>query len=299
MNDSARNAALADLIDILDLENLEHNLFRGESRNLGGKSVFGGQVLGQALEAARRTVDGLQAHSVHAYFVRPGDMESPIVYEVERIRDGRSFAVRRVHAIQFGRPIFSMMASFQVEEPGHEHQTPMPEVPAPDTLELESDLRQLWVADCPEPLRAGYLQQLAIEFKPVSPRNPFKPQAGEPAQQIWFRAGGRLADSPGLHQSVLAYASDFNFLGTAMRPHAMSWFQRHVNAASLDHAIWFHRPARVDDWLLYVMDSPSAQAARGLSFGRIYSRDGRLVASLAQESLMRDTRLAEPAPPAS
>lgn len=282
------NTAFRDLLDVLELETLEQNLFRGQSRDLGGKSVFGGQVLGQALVAARRTVEIGQVHSVHAYFVRPGDMQTPIVYEVERIRDGRSFAVRRVHAIQFGRPIFSMMASFHVAEPGVEHQESMPDVPMPETLPAETELRNQWLDDCPEPLRAGYLQELAIEFKPVAPRNPFRPQACEPRQCIWFRAAGQLPDDPGLHQSVLAYASDFNFLGTAMRPHGMSWFQRNIVAASLDHAIWFHREARVDDWLLYAMDSPTAQGARGLTQGRIFTRDGVLVASLAQESLMRD-----------
>ncbi len=285
------NAALKDLIEVLELETLEHHLFRGQSRNLGGKSVFGGQVLGQALVAARRTVDQPLAHSVHAYFVRAGDMDAPIVYEVERIRDGRSFAVRRVHAIQHGRAIFSMMASFQKPEPGAEHQAPMPRVPEPEALTLESDLRRQWVQDCPAALRAGYLQELAIEFKPVEPRNPFAPSRREPAQHIWFRAAGALPDDAGLHQSVMAYASDFNFLGTAMGPHAMSWFERPIVAASLDHAIWFHRPARLDDWLLYSMQSPSAQGARGLTLGQIFSRDGRLIASLAQESLMRDTRL--------
>ena len=286
------NAALKDLIEVLELENLEQHLFRGQSRNLGGRSVFGGQVLGQALVAASRTVEHSLAHSVHAYFVRPGDMEAPIVYDVERIRDGRSFAVRRVHAIQHGRPIFSMMASFQQPEPGYEHQDSMPDVPPPEELVLESELRTRWLEDCPAPLKPGYQQELAIEFKPVTPRNPFRPESMPPQQHIWFRAAGPLPDDPCLHQSVLAYASDFNFLGTAMRPHAMSWFERHVVAATLDPVIWFHRPARLDDWLLYSMHSPSAQGARGLTQGQIYNRDGELVASLAQESLMRDTHLA-------
>ena len=285
------NAALKDLIEVLRLEQLEQHLFRGQSRNLGGKSVFGGQVLGQALVAAGHTVEHIEAHSVHAYFVRPGDMEAPIVYDVERIRDGRSFAVRRVHAIQHGRPIFSMMASFQNPEPGHEHQAPMPQVPPPEELPLESELRQQWLADCPEALKPGYMQELAIEFKPVAASNPFRPQVAEPSQHIWFKASGELPEGADLHQAVLAYASDFNFLGTAMRPHAMSWFQRHIVAATLDHVIWFHRPARLDDWLLYSMHSPSAQGARGLTQGRIFTRDGQLVASLAQESLMRDTTL--------
>ncbi|MGJ8670566.1 MAG: acyl-CoA thioesterase II [Oceanococcus sp.] len=285
------NAALKDLIEILQLEQLEQHLFRGQSRNLGGKSVFGGQVLGQGLVAASHTVEHIEAHSVHAYFVRPGDMEAPIVYEVERIRDGRSFAVRRVHAIQHGRPIFSMMASFQNPEPGHEHQTQMPDVPMPEELPLESELRQSWLQDCPAPLRPGYQQELAIAFKPVDAVNPFRPEVREPTQHIWFKASGHLPDDMGLHQAVLAYASDFNFLGTAMRPHAMSWFQRNIVAATLDHVIWFHRPARLDDWLLYSMHSPSAQAARGLTQGRIFTREGVLVASLAQESLMRNTQL--------
>lgn len=283
------NMALADLIDVLKLEALEQHLFRGQSRNLGGKSVFGGQVLGQALVAASRTVETFRAHSVHAYFVRPGDMQAPIVYDVERIRDGRSFAVRRVHAIQHGRPIFSMMASFQKPEPGHEHQVDMPDVPMPEELALESDLRQQWLEDCPPALRQGYQQELAIEFKPVEPTNPFRPEVREPIQHIWFKAAGALPDDIGLHQAVLAYASDFNFLATAMRPHAMSWFRRHIVAATLDHVVWFHRPARLDEWLLYSMHSPSAQGARGLTQGRIFNRDGVLVASLAQESLMRDT----------
>lgn len=286
-----QNAALRDLLTVLELEQLEFHLFRGQSRNLGGKSVFGGQVLGQALIAARRTTDMILAHSVHAYFVRPGDMAAPIVYDVERIRDGRSFSVRRVHAIQHGRPIFSMMASFQHPEPGHEHQLPMPVVPAPEDLEAEATLRQRWVVDCPEPMRRGYLQELAIEFRPVTPNNPFKPQQNPPSQQIWFRTAGELPDDPGLHQGVLAYASDFNFLSTALRPHGSSWFGPKLTVASLDHAIWFHRPVRTDEWLLYSMNSPAAQGARGLSLGQIFRRDGELVASLAQESLMRDGAL--------
>lgn len=287
------NAALKDLLQVLELEALEQNLYRGQSRNLGGRSVFGGQVLGQALAAASATTQQTMVHSVHAYFVRPGDMAAPIVYEVERIRDGRSFAVRRVHAIQHGRPIFSMMGSFQIEEPGHSHQLEMPhDVPPPEALKLESELRHEWVVDCPEPLRAGYLQQLAIAFKPVRPVNPFRDQPRrEPAQYIWFKADGRLPDDPAIHQRVLAYASDFNLLGTAMRPHGINWFARRVAAASLDHVMWFHRRLRADDWLLYAMDSPSAQGARGLSRGSIFSRDGTLVASVAQESLMRDQAL--------
>ncbi len=281
------NTVLQDLIRLLDLEQLETNLFRGQSLDLGGKSVFGGQVLGQALVAARGTVDIELAHSLHAYFVRPGDMQAPIVYDVERIRDGRSFSVRRVHAIQHGRPIFSMMVSFQRAEVGLEHAPAMPKVPAPEELLSQQQWRERWLADCPPGFRAAFTRELAIEFRLVNPQNPFQPKAGEPAQQIWFRAEGRLPDEPGLHQCVLAYASDYNLLSTAMLPHAVSYVQRDMVVASLDHALWFHRPYRADEWLLYCMDSPTAQAARGLSRGQIFNQAGELVASVAQESLMR------------
>ncbi len=285
------NPVLKDLIELLGIEQIEENLYRGQSRDLGGKSVFGGQVLGQALVAAQATVSERPAHSLHAYFVRPGDMAAPIVYDVERIRDGRSFTVRRVHAIQHGRPIFSLMASFQTTEPGPAHQATMPQVPAPEELDSQEQWRQRWLADCPEPLRPGFTRELAIEFRLVDPRNPFRPEPQAPQQAVWFRAAGRLPDEPALHRSVLAYASDFNLLSTAMRPHGLSYMQKHMVVASLDHALWFHRPLRADDWLLYAMDSPSAHGARGLSRGLIFSRDGTLVASTVQESLMRDTTL--------
>lgn len=285
------NRVLADLIELLDLETIEDNLFRGQSRDLGGKSVFGGQVLGQALVAAARTVSDAEPHSLHAYFLRPGDMHSPIVYEVDRVRDGRSFSARRVQAIQFGAVIFSMIASFQTPEQGMEHQFPMPDAPPPESLAFQRDLRRQWIAESRVPLSdrvcAALLRELAIEFKPVDPWNPLDPDVREPRQMIWFRAAGTLPDDPMLHRCVLAYASDFNLLSTALLPHGRSWFDPGMVVASLDHALWFHRPLRADDWLLYVMDSPSAQGARGLSRGLIYQRDGTLVASVAQESLMR------------
>ncbi len=288
------NRVLADLIDLLDLEDIEDNLFRGQSRDLGGKSVFGGQVLGQALVAATRTVTDAEPHSLHAYFLRPGDMHTPIVYEVDRVRDGRSFCARRVQAIQFGRPIFSMIASFQTPETGPQHQLPMPEVPPPEALEFQRELRRRWIVESrrnlPDRVCAALLRELAIEFKPVEPWNPLAPDVREPRQAIWFRAAGDLPADPMLHRCVLAYASDFNLLSTALLPHALSWFDSNVVVASLDHALWFHRPLRADDWLLYVMDSPSAQGSRGLSRGLIYQRDGTLVASVAQESLMRPIR---------
>ncbi len=281
------NKILQDLVNVLDLEPLEVNLFRGESRDLGGKSVFGGQVLGQALMAAYGTVEAQIIHSIHAYFLRPGDMQANIVYEVERLRDGRSFVARRVHAIQHGRPIFSMIASFQEPEDGLEHQSPMPDVPGPDELQSQTELREQLLPDCPEKLRSGFMRELAIEFKPVNPFNPFRPEPMPPHQDIWFRAAGRLPDNKQLHHSVLAYASDFNFLGTALRPHGVSWFNENMVVASLDHALWLHRPFRADEWLLYHMDSPSSSGARGLTRGEIFNQEGVLVASVAQENLMR------------
>ena len=284
------NRILKDLVNLLNLETLENNLFRGESRDLGGKSVFGGQVIGQALAAASRTVSEAVPHSLHAYFLRPGDMNKPIIYEVDRTRDGRTFTARRVQAIQNGQPILSMMASFQHPEDGPEHQARMPDVPPPEQLKPLTALYEQWLdetPDVPERAHASLTREVAIEFKPVHPRNPLKPELLEPAQAIWFRAAGRLPDDPLLHRCVLAYASDFHLLSTALRPHALGWFGEDAAVASIDHALWFHRDLRVDDWLLYVMDSPTAQGARGLSRGLIYDRGGRLVASVAQENLMR------------
>lgn len=278
---------LQDLLKVLDLEVLETNLFRGESRDLGGRSVFGGQVLGQALMAAYGTVENQVPHSIHAYFLRPGDMDASIVYEVERLRDGRSFVARRIHAIQHGRPIFSMIVSFQIPEEGLEHQSAMPDVPGPEGLATQVKLREKWLADCPQKMRRGFMRDLAIEFKPIAPRNPFQPEPKPPEQGIWFRAAGELPDDDRMHRCVLAYASDFNLLGTALRPHGVTWFSDNMAVASLDHVLWFHRPFRVDEWLLYYMDSPSASGARGLSRGQIFNQAGELVASVAQESLMR------------
>jgi acyl-CoA thioesterase-2 len=283
--------ALAELVRQLDLEPLELNLFRGQSSDLGGKSVFGGQVIGQALVAATRTVDGRAPHSLHAYFLLPGDMAAPIVYEVDRIHDGRSFTARRVQAIQHGNPILSMIASFQVLEEGFEHQTPMPDVPAPEALLPSSQLREEWIREAgpavPERVREALRRPGPIEFRPVTPWNPLKPTVAEPRQAIWFRAVDRMPDDPLLHTCMLTYASDYNLIPTALRPHASSWTDGKTVVASIDHAMWFHRPARVDEWLLYAMDSPSAQGARGLARGLIYDRAGRLVASVAQEGLMR------------
>lgn len=283
------NPTLAALIRLLDLEPLEVNLFRGQSADLGGKSVFGGQVIGQALVAASRTVEGRAPHSLHAYFLLPGDMAAPIVYEVDRVRDGRSFATRRVQAIQHGRPIFSMIASFQTPEGGVEHQAPMPNVPPPEKLPSLLELRDRWgkEAAIDAQLFDNFVRSLAIEFRPVESFNPFAPTRAEPRQHVWFRAVERMPDDPLLHRCLLAYATDFNLLGTAARPHALSWYVGNVLMASLDHALWFHREGRADDWLLYAMESPSSQGARGLARGLVFDASGRLLASVAQEGMIR------------
>lgn len=286
------SALMQDLLTQLDLETLEDHLFRGVSRNIGGRSVFGGQVAGQALVAATRTVDAkLHAHSLHGYFIRPGDMDAAIVYEVDKTRDGRSFATRRVQAIQHGRPIFTMLASFHIEENGYTHQAPMPEVPDPETLESNDVLRQQWIDELdrvPESLREAVgAHEIALDIRPVRPRNLLNPDKREPQQQTWLRTKTAVADDPALHRAILTYASDFGLLPTASLPHGVSFFTRGMMMASIDHAVWFHHNPRVDDWLLYCMDSPAAQNARGLSRGLIYNRSGELVASTAQEGLMR------------
>ena len=283
---------LQGLIRQLDLEPLELNLFRGQSTDLGGRSVFGGQVIGQALVAAARTIEGRVPHSLHAYFLLPGDMAAPIVYEVDRIRDGKSFSARRVQAIQHGRPILSMIASFQVAENGLEHHAPMPEVPPPENLPSLAELRAKWIAEAgelPERVTESMTRPFAIEIRPVDPWNPIAPTPGEPRQTVWFRTAGPVPDDdPMLHRCLIAYASDFSLIGTALRPHGRSWHLPTMVVASIDHALWFHREARADEWLLYTMDSPSAQGARGLARGSIYQRNGRLIVSVAQEGLMRE-----------
>jgi acyl-CoA thioesterase-2 len=279
--------AIETLLSILDLEPLEHNLFRGRSPQVGWQRVFGGQVIGQALVAAARTVDGRAAHSLHAYFMRPGDPSVPIIYEVDRIRDGKSFATRRVVAIQHGEAIFSMSASFQVEESGFDHQLPMPSVPPPEELPSESDLKALFVEKAPEPVRRYWERERPLELRPVDLRHYLSREPLEPVQQVWIRATGRLPDDPDIHRSVLAYASDMTLLDTSLFAHGRNIFDRDLQVASLDHALWFHRPFRIDEWLLYNEDSPSASGARGFSRGSLFSRDGKLIASVAQEGLIR------------
>jgi acyl-CoA thioesterase-2 len=278
---------LADLIDLLALERLDPNLYRGRSQDLGWGAIFGGQVLGQALSAAAQTVGaGRPVHSLHGYFMRAGDVRRPILYHVDRLRDGKSFSTRRVSAVQEGEAIFSLEASFQVEEPGFEHQDAMPEAPAPDALRSERELGLDVAEGLPEPFKTMAVAERPIEIRPVEVRNPLHPRVSEPRRHSWYRAVDRLADDPALHRYLLAYASDFSFLGTSLDPHGASWATG-VQLASLDHVMWFHRPFRFDDWLLYAVDSPSASGARGLVRGQFFDRAGRLVASCAQEGLIR------------
>jgi acyl-CoA thioesterase II len=286
-------SAVQEVLDILDLEPLEVNLFRGRSPQSRWQRVFGGQVIGQALVAACRTVEDVTArppHSLHAYFLLGGDPKVPIIYEVDRIRDGKSFTTRNVKAIQHGRAIFSMSVSFHLSEPGLTHQVKMPEVPKPDELPGDEELKERIYPLLPEPARRYYERERPIEFRPVE----FSRYLGEKSENgrfdIWIRATGRLPDEPAIHQCVLAYASDMMLLDAALIPHGRSVFSEDIMAASLDHALWFHRPFRADEWLLYAQDSPSLADSRGFSRGLIFASDGTLVASVAQEGLLRQRR---------
>ncbi len=284
---------LADVLAVLELETLEVNLFRGESRDIGSAQVFGGQVLGQALVAAYRTVEDRDCHSLHAYFLRRGDFNAPIVYQVDRSRDGHSFSSRRVVAIQAGEQIFHMSCSFQVRESGLEHAARMPDVPAPETLGDFDSYREEILASLPEKVRRFFQHRRPFEFRPVRMPDYLNPVPLPPERQVWFRAVDQVpGDDDRLHRCLLAYVSDYNLLETATQPHGRSLIN--LQMASIDHATWFHRPFRVDDWLLYAIDSPSASGARGFARGAIFTRDGRLVASTAQEGLIRPG-LAEPA----
>jgi acyl-CoA thioesterase II len=279
---------LSELLELLRLERIEQDLFRGQSQDLGWGNVFGGQVLGQALSAAEQTVEEDRAvHSMHGYFLRTGDAKRPIVYEVDRIRDGKSFTTRRVVAIQGGQAIFTMAASFQKAEPGFEHAAVMPAAHGPDGLASEVELARKYADRIPPAMRQQALADRPIEIRHVDEYDPLHPDVRPPERMVWYRAIGRLPDRLSVHQYLLAYASDFNLLGVAMQPHGVSWMTRGMQVASLDHAIWFHQPFRMDEWLLYVIDSPSASGARGLSRGQFFTQDGRLVASVAQEGLVR------------
>lgn len=279
--------SLTALLSLLDIAPAGTDRFEGISPKDRWQRVFGGQVLGQALTAAIRTVESRVCHSLHAYFLRPGDPRVPILYEVDRNRDGGSFSSRRVVAIQNGKPIFTMAASFQDVEEGLSHQDAMPDVPQPEHLRDERQLRIELAADMPEGARAWLLRERPIEIRPVLPANRFEKGAHPPRQILWFRAVAKMPDVAALHQCVLAYASDMTLLDTSLLPHGYMLFSNEMQLASLDHAMWFHRPFRADEWLLYVEDSPSASGGRGLNRGMIFRRDGALVASVAQEGLMR------------
>jgi len=282
---------LADLQQQFELERLEVNLFRGQSRDTGSAQVFGGQVLGQALKAASATIDdGRAVHSLHAYFLRRGDFTKPIVYNVDRSRDGGSFSTRRVVAIQNGEQIFICSASFQTPEPGLDYQMTAPRVPPPEELKPLAKPAPAELEKLPEKLRRWLEIERPFEFRPVQPYNPLTPVASEPVRQIWMRAVDKLPDDDALHRCLLAYMSDYWLLDTSTMPHGASFLRGNLIMASIDHAIWFHRPARVDDWLLYSLDSPSSSGARGFARGSLYSRSGALVASTAQEGLIRLVR---------
>jgi acyl-CoA thioesterase II len=279
---------LQNLLDLLDLEALEHDLYRGRNRDIGSGRVYGGQVLAQALIAAGRTVESDRvAHSLHGYFILPGDLNAPIVYFVDRLRDGKSFSTRRVTAIQHGKAIFNLSASFHREEEGPEHQGEIPDLPPPEEVPRELDLIRMIADRIPEHLRSIYTQERPIDFRPIEPVDPFHPAPAEPMKHSWLRAAGEMPDDLLQHQAVLAYASDYGLLGAALLPHALSFRQPQVQAATLDHAMWFHRRVPVDEWLLYTMESPSAAGARAFTRGSIFTRDGTLVASVAQEGLLR------------
>ncbi len=276
------------LTTLLDVEEIDTDLYRGPRLPGGVGRVFGGQVIAQALQAAQRSVEGAKtAHSLHAYFMRPGDENHPIIFRVVRDFEGRSFANRRVIAMQKGQPILNMTASFQTPSEGLHHQDAMPDVPDPDDLRSERELREQIRDQVPEKFRRFFLRARPIEIRPVNPRNWFAPDKMEPVQHSWFRVVAPLPDDLALHRAMLAYASDMTLLGTCLLPHGVSWMTGDVQTASLDHAIWLHEPFRFDEWLLYTTDSPWAGHARGFNRGKIYARDGRLVASVAQEGLIR------------
>jgi len=279
---------LDDLLGYLTLEKIEQGLYRGQSQNLGFGRVFGGQVIGQALSAAKETIDNRFVHSFHSYFLRPGDDKKPIVYDVEVIRDGGSFSTRRVKAIQHGKPIFYMTASFQSEEVGYEHQSPMPNVQGPESLLSEYEFYQQNLDKIPSHLHSIVTCEKPIEIRHVQVNNPFNPKKMDTRRQVWIRSNGALPDDPRVHRYLLSYASDFNFLPTALFPHARSHIQKDMQVATIDHSMWFHRPFRMDEWILYDMDSTSASGGRGLVKGQFFNQQGELVASAMQEGVIRD-----------
>lgn len=288
MKPCSEGNVLEELLQLLKLEQVDENIFRGQSQDLGFGNVFGGQVLGQALSAAYQTVPAdRRAHSIHAYFLRHGDVKEGIDYNVDRIRDGKSFTTRRVVAFQKGRAIFNMAASFQIDEPGFDHQDQAPSVPGPDGLASEMELVRRIADQIPSPIREKLLCPQPIEIRPVDPMNLFAPEKREPLRYNWVRTIDKIPDDQSIHQYLLAYASDYGFMVTSLYPHGQSFWQPSMQVASLDHAMWFHRPFRMDDWLLYAIQSPNASNARGLALGKVFNRQGILVATVAQEGLIR------------
>ncbi|MDX6910799.1 acyl-CoA thioesterase II [Hafnia paralvei] len=280
--------ALKNLLDLLDLEKIEEGIYRGQSEDLGLRQVFGGQVVGQALYAAKQTVPlERNIHSFHSYFLRPGDSSQPIIYDVENLRDGNSFSARRVKAVQHGKPIFFMTASFQTAEEGFEHQNVMPEVPAPESLKSESEIANSMAHLIPESVREKFTCEKPLEMRPVTFHNPLMGTVEEPIRNVWFKANGEMPDDPRIHQYLLGYASDFNFLPTALQPHGKGFLEPGMQVATIDHSMWFHRPFRLDDWLLYAVESTSASGARGFVRGQFYNRAGELIASTVQEGVIR------------
>lgn len=282
------NALTQELVDLLTLEKLEENIDRGISRNLVGKRVFGGQVLGQALRAASYTTDR-PAHSLHAYFLYGGDINAPIIYEVDRLRDGKSFVSRQVRAIQHGRVIFSAMVSFANPEEGLNYQHQEPEYPAPETLKSENELKEGILNFVPENVRASFMRERHVEIRPIDPVNPFQPQPEAPYNAHYIRTHDRIPkqlDDIALHQAIVAFYSDFTLMTTALRPHGLSYISPSLQCASIDHAIYFHRPLRADEWMLYDMEATVSAASRGLNFGRMW-QNGQLVCSTVQEGLIR------------
>lgn len=282
------NALTQELVELLSLEKIEENVYRGISRNLVGKRVFGGQVLGQALRAASYTTDR-PAHSLHAYFLYGGDVNAPILYQVDRLRDGKSFVSRQVRAIQHGRTIFTAMISFAHPEEGLNYQISEPEYPAPEEVKSEAELKKMFVEFVPENVRASFMRDRHIDIRPIEPSNPFQPQPEAPSYSHYLRTHDRIAaevDETSLHQAIAAFYSDYTLMTTALRPHGLSYLSPSLQCASIDHAMYFHKPFRADEWMLYDMDATVSASSRGLNFGRMW-QNGELVCSTTQEGLIR------------
>lgn len=279
---------LQNLIHLLELEKIEEGLFRGQSEDLGLPQVFGGQVVGQAMYAAEQTIpDNRVINSFHSYFLRPGNSQHPIIYDVENLRDGGSFSTRRISAIQHGKPIFFMTASFQAQEEGFNHQNLMPEVPYPDELLSQEEIINRIVDKLPDAIKKYVLRPNPFEFRPVQFYSPFDAPPLEPFRYIWFKAKGELPDIPSLHHYLLGYVSDYNFLPATLQPHGRGFMERDLQVATIDHSMWYHRPFKIDDWLLYAIESPSASGGRGFVKGQIYNKQGQLVATAVQEGVIR------------